>query len=140
MTLSKRRPPIRLILLAMLLIAMATPLVGLFFLRVIENQFVRRTEAELIGQSAALSAVIAERIQLYRLDDAWFGRAPQPVRPAPRRIPMPPRLDLASVRSRRAPPRPPCAAASRLHAPRRVAGRCFARRVGDLGRRTQGRS
>ena len=70
---AKRRPPIRLIIIAMLLIAMATPLVGLFFLRVIENQFVRRTEAELIGQTSTLAAIYAERVREIGVDPAWFG-------------------------------------------------------------------
>ena len=69
----KYRPPIRLILVVMLLIAFATPLVGLFFLRVIENQLVRRTEAELIGQSAALAASYSSEIKRAGVEEVWLG-------------------------------------------------------------------
>lgn len=69
----KYRPPIRLILMVMLLIAFATPLVGLFFLRVIENQLVRRTEAELIGQTAALAASYASEIKRAGVEAVWLG-------------------------------------------------------------------
>lgn len=54
----KYRPTIRVILALMLLIAVATPLAGLFFFRVIENQLIRKTEAELIAQTAVLAAVM----------------------------------------------------------------------------------
>lgn len=103
----KPRPPIRLILAAMLLIAMATPLVGLFFLRVIENQLVRRTEAELIGQTAALAAVFADGIVGAKIDPAWFGREAQGEFHRDLRdrwAPLTPGLDLA--RDPVLPPRP----------------------------------
>lgn len=69
----KRRPPIRLILALMVLIAVATPLVGLFFLRVIENQLIRRTEAELIGQSAVIAAMYAREVEEARISSLFFG-------------------------------------------------------------------
>ncbi len=72
----KYRPPIRLILVVMLLIAFVTPLIGLFFLRVIENQLVRRTEAELISQSAALAAIYSSEIKRAGIEDVWFGSEP----------------------------------------------------------------
>ncbi len=43
----------------MLLIAVLTPMAGLFVFRVFENQLVRRTEGELVAQAAALAAVMA---------------------------------------------------------------------------------
>lgn len=52
----------------MLLIAVATPMVGLFFFRVFENQLIRKTEAELIAQSAALGAVMARDAAILPLE------------------------------------------------------------------------
>ncbi|MEO1611072.1 MAG: HAMP domain-containing sensor histidine kinase [Pseudomonadota bacterium] len=66
-----RRPPIRAVLILMLLIAVMTPMVGLFFFRVFENQLIRKTEAELIAQSAAIAAVYRREAQ--SLPDAAFG-------------------------------------------------------------------
>lgn len=60
----------------MLVIAMATPMAGLFFFRVFENQLIRRTEAELIAQSAALAAMMRERTASLPLD-ALGARAPE---------------------------------------------------------------
>ncbi|WP_340108033.1 HAMP domain-containing sensor histidine kinase [Pikeienuella sp. HZG-20] len=54
----KYRPPIRAIIVLLLLIAVATPMIGLFFFRVFENQLIRKTESELIAQSAALAAAM----------------------------------------------------------------------------------
>ena len=58
----KWRPRIGLVVLAILLTVMALPLVGLFFFRIYENQLVRQTEAELIGQGAALAAIYAREV------------------------------------------------------------------------------
>lgn len=66
-----RRPPIRAVLIVMLLIAVLTPLVGLFFFRVFENQLIRKTEAELIAQSAAIAAIF--RREANGLPVASFG-------------------------------------------------------------------
>ena len=95
----KYRPPIRLILVVMLLIAFATPLVGLFFLRVIENQLVRRTEAELIGQSAALAATYSSEIKRAGIEEVWLGsKAVGMFRDAltDPYIPLVPTIDLAT--------------------------------------------
>lgn len=103
----KYRPPIRLILMVMLLIAFATPLVGLFFLRVIENQLVRRTEAELIGQSAALAASYASEIKRAGVEKVWLGnRAKGVFRDSltDPYLPLPPTIDLAVDKIH--PPRP----------------------------------
>jgi signal transduction histidine kinase len=59
---------LRTILLTVLLFAAAMPLLGGVFLRVYENALVRQTEAELVAQGAALSAVASL---------AWPG-APEP--------------------------------------------------------------
>ena len=69
----KLRPPIRLVLALMIFIAMGTPFVGLFFLRVIENQLVRRTEAELISQSAAIAAIYASEIREAGVSPSLLG-------------------------------------------------------------------
>ena len=64
-----RRPPIRAVLILMLLIAVMTPMVGLFFFRVFENQLIRKTEAELIAQSAAIAAAYGVK--------SWRVEAPE---------------------------------------------------------------
>ena len=103
----KLRPPIRLILVVMLLIAFATPLVGLFFLRVIENQLVRRTEAELISQSAALAAAYSSEIKRAGIEEVWLGpKATGMFRDAltDPYLPLVPTIDLATDQI--LPPRP----------------------------------
>lgn len=103
----RRRPSIRLILGAMIVIALTTPLVGLFFLRVIENQLIRATEGELIGQSAALAAIYAAELKMSGVSPALFGpRAGAEFAPPgeDRFAPLPPSLDLA--RAEILPPRP----------------------------------
>lgn len=103
----KYRPPIRLILMVMLLIAFATPLVGLFFLRVIENQLVRRTEAELIGQSAALAGSYASEIKRAGVEKVWQGKEAIGVfrdSLTDPYLPLPPTIDLAVDKIH--PPRP----------------------------------
>ena len=59
----KWRPRIRFVVLAILLTVMALPLVGLFFFRIYENQLIRQTEAELIGQGAAIAAIYAQALR-----------------------------------------------------------------------------
>lgn len=49
------------------------PLAGLIFLRLFENELIRQTEAELIGQSVVLSAVMAEKVAARRTDDIPLG-------------------------------------------------------------------
>lgn len=93
------RPPIRAVLLLMLLIAVATPMVGLFFFRVFENQLIRKTEAELIAQSAAIAAVYRMEIGELAIPPESFGaEAPEDVQ-AGYRVAFSPfgaSLDLAS--------------------------------------------
>lgn len=52
----KWRPPLSLVVALMLAAVLALPLMGVFFFRIYENQLVRQTEAELIGQAAVLAA------------------------------------------------------------------------------------
>ncbi|MBX7248824.1 MAG: HAMP domain-containing histidine kinase [Caulobacteraceae bacterium] len=69
---------LRTILLAVLLFAAAMPLFGGVFLRVYENALVRQTEAELVAQGAAMSAVAGLE---------WPGAPPPPpTAPPSRRI------------------------------------------------------
>jgi signal transduction histidine kinase len=51
------RPRLSAVVLGILLTVLALPLVGLFFFRLYENTLIRQTEAELIAQGAALSAI-----------------------------------------------------------------------------------
>ena len=72
---SKWRPRIGLVVLAILLTVMALPLVGLFFFRIYENQLVRQTEAELIGQGAAIVAIYAREVRDAALPPEKLGVA-----------------------------------------------------------------
>ncbi|MGH6815470.1 MAG: sensor histidine kinase [Hyphomicrobiaceae bacterium] len=54
----KWRPSVRLILLVLNLAVLALPLAGFAFLRIYENQLVRETEGELIGQAATIGTVL----------------------------------------------------------------------------------
>ena len=67
------RPPIRAVLILMLLIAVMTPMVGMFFFRVFENQLIRKTEAELIAQSAAIAAVYRRETLAAKIPEAALG-------------------------------------------------------------------
>ncbi len=91
----KRRWPrlrLRLILFAVLFFAAAMPGISAIFLRVYENTLVRQTEAELVAQGAALSAMAAV---------TWPGApppAPNPDRAAPGYYaPEPTTLDLRTA-------------------------------------------
>ena len=53
----KWRPRLGAVILVILLTTLALPLTGLFFFRVYENQLIRQTEGELIGQAAVLAAI-----------------------------------------------------------------------------------
>jgi signal transduction histidine kinase len=59
----KWRPSVGLIVSMVMLAALALPLAGLFFFRIYENQLIHQTESELIGQSAALAAVMRREIE-----------------------------------------------------------------------------
>ena len=64
---------LRTILFGVLVFAAAMPAIGAISLRVYENTLVRQTEAELMAQGAALTALAAE---------SWPGARPTPPRPA----------------------------------------------------------
>lgn len=59
----KWRPPLSAVVAGILLTVVALPLVGLFFFRLYENTLIRQTEAELIAQGAALSALYQAAIR-----------------------------------------------------------------------------
>ncbi|RUU20300.1 two-component sensor histidine kinase, partial [Mesorhizobium sp. M7A.T.Ca.TU.009.01.3.2] len=59
----KWRPRLATVVVAILIMVMALPLVGLFFFRLYENQLIRQTEAELIAQGAAIAAIYAQDVR-----------------------------------------------------------------------------
>jgi signal transduction histidine kinase len=108
---------LRTILLLTFVFVAALPGVGAVFLRVYENTLVRQTEAELIAQGAALTAVA---------EASWPGAAPA----APRRLtpadfrPEPPQIDLNAtpiLPERPAPQRSAAPAADAAAAAARIA-------------------
>lgn len=115
------RPRLGTVVLGILLTVLALPLVGLFFFRLYENTLIRQTEAELIAQGAALSAIYAAAIKEARISSDQFGpeisfrrydgKSQRPAGQAPgifvvygRYTPVEPKLDLAVDRV--LPPRP----------------------------------
>jgi len=67
------RPRLGAVVLGILLTVLALPLVGLFFFRLYENTLIRQTEAELIAQGAALSAIYAAEVAAARLPPDQLG-------------------------------------------------------------------
>lgn len=101
MTAQKWRPRLATVVVAILIMVMALPLVGLFFFRLYENQLIRQTEAELIAQGAVLAAIYAQEVRDAGIPAEKLG-ATVPAdsasgRNSPYR-PIEPRLDLASDR------------------------------------------
>ena len=105
MTSDKWRPRLATVVIAILVVVMALPLVGLFFFRLYENQLIRQTEAELIAQGAVLAAIYAQDVREAGIPAEKLG-APMPssgsgtagrsdVAGPPYR-PIEPTLDLAS--------------------------------------------
>ncbi|MEO1293274.1 MAG: ATP-binding protein [Pseudomonadota bacterium] len=91
----KWRPALGLVTFVVIAALIALPLIGLVFFRLYENQLIRETEGELIAQTAAMRAVIADRL----------GYGPQlPDISRPRFEPMEPAIDLSKVTI--LPPRP----------------------------------
>ena len=98
---ARRWPVLRLrtILFSTLLLVAALPGFGAVFLRVYENALVRRTEGELVAQSAALAASAAL---------LWPGQqVAGPARPAGRLTPYDPQSGVDLRASPILPPRPP---------------------------------
>ncbi len=100
MTAHKWRPRLATIVVAILIMVMALPLVGLFFFRLYENQLIRQTEAELIAQGAALAAIHAQEVRAARIAAEKLGAAvpADSDNPDSPYRPIEPRLDLASDR------------------------------------------
>lgn len=98
---SKWRPRLATIVVAILIMVMALPLVGLFFFRLYENQLIRQTEAELIAQGAALAAIYAQEVRDAGIPTEKLGAAVPAASasdPNSPYQPIEPRLDLASDR------------------------------------------
>lgn len=112
MTAHKWRPRLATIVVAILIMVMALPLVGLFFFRLYENQLIRQTEAELIAQGAALAAIYAQEVRDAGISAEKLGAAMPAERDNPDSPyrPIEPSLDLASDSV--LPTRPAAAAAS----------------------------
>jgi len=100
----KWRPRLATVVVAILIVVLALPLVGLFFFRLYENQLIRQTEAELIAQGAVIAAIYAQDVREAGIAPDKLG-APMAVESsdasrsdnpdAPYR-PIEPSLDLAS--------------------------------------------
>ena len=93
------RPRLATIVVAILIVVMALPLVGLFFFRLYENQLIRQTEGELIAQGAVVAAVYADAVRAAGIP---YDRLGAPISEDPSRDnnypyePIEPQLDLAS--------------------------------------------
>ncbi|MCZ8107653.1 MAG: ATP-binding protein [Burkholderiales bacterium] len=132
---TKWRPPLSLIVAAMLCFAVSLPLGGVFFFRIYENQLVRQTEAELIAQSAMLAAAIRADLQSRPPSDIALGppAPPVPATDEPYR-PIAPDLDLTEPLL---PRRPEAEAAARPASPAaRALGERMAPLLGDAQRVT----
>lgn len=88
------------IVIAMIGSALLLPLFGIVFFRLYEQRLIQSTEAELIAQSAALSATMSQLLQQDGTDTLALGvAAPQnPLAPDERWSPTLPALDLSSAR------------------------------------------
>lgn len=96
---SKWRPRLATVVVAILIMVMALPLVGLFFFRLYENQLIRQTEAELIAQGAVLAAIYAQEVRDAGIPVERLGAAMPAAGASDRDYPfnpIEPRLDLAS--------------------------------------------
>jgi len=71
----KWRPPLFLVVAAVLCIMLLVPLAGIAFFRVYENQLIETTESELIAQSAAIAAATAQRLREVGGGDLPLGEA-----------------------------------------------------------------
>ncbi|WFP63814.1 ATP-binding protein [Mesorhizobium sp. WSM4904] len=95
----KWRPRLATVVVAILIVVMALPLVGLFFFRLYENQLIRQTEGELIAQGAVVAAVYADAVRAAGIAPERLGA---PISADPARDnnypyqPIEPQLDLAA--------------------------------------------
>jgi signal transduction histidine kinase len=92
------RPRLATVVVAILIVVMALPLVGLFFFRLYENQLIRQTEGELIAQGAVVAAVYADLVRAAGIPPDKLGAGMPAVRDNTNYPyqPIEPRLDLAS--------------------------------------------
>lgn len=108
----KWRPSLGMITGALIASVLLLPLSGLVFFRLYENQLIRQTEAELIGQVAVFAAAVEAEIAAEPGEVFPIGAQKPPettLDPDGRYAPIAPRLDLAA--SAIAPPRPEARAA-----------------------------
>lgn len=94
----KWRPSVGLIVSLVMATALALPLAGLFFFRIYENQLIHQTESELIGQSAAIAAVMRRDLEARAPANIPLGaEIPTPkTDPAEPYTPIMPTLDLTA--------------------------------------------
>jgi signal transduction histidine kinase len=103
----KWRPSLSLVVFFVLTSVLTLPLFSLYFLKVYQNQLIQQTEAELIAQSAALSAVFHREIETAIPESVALGTRVPPAAPKPSDEPYQPiwpALELASESV--LPPRP----------------------------------
>lgn len=127
----KWRPSLSLVVFIVLTAVLLLPLFSLYFLKVYQNQLIQQTEAELIAQSAALSAVFHREVESGIPQGVALGKKipPQAQKPAGEPYqPIWPKLELANQSV--LPPRP------EAHAPAAPADPAFvalgARMMPDL--------
>ncbi|MCB1493767.1 MAG: two-component sensor histidine kinase, partial [Rhodobiaceae bacterium] len=117
MTKRKWRPTLSMIVAAMIAVALLLPLTGVLFFRLLENQLIRNTEAELIGQSAAIAAAMSAFLEAR--SGAGIPLGPAIERPSlpegERWAPTLPALDLGDAKI--LPERPDAKAATTAVAP-----------------------
>jgi hypothetical protein len=109
----KWRPSLSLVVFLVLTAVLLLPLFSLYFLRVYQNQLIQQTEAELIAQSAALSAAFHREIETTIPQGTALGKTmpPDTQKPAGEPYqPIWPRLEL--VNQSVLPPRPEARAAA----------------------------
>ena len=109
----KWRPSLSLVVFLVLTAVLLLPLFSLYFLRVYQNQLIQQTEAELIAQSAALSAVFHREIVTAVPQGTALGKTipPDTQKSADEPYqPIWPRLELANQSV--LPPRPEARAAT----------------------------
>jgi signal transduction histidine kinase len=109
----KWRPSLSLVVFLVLTAVLLLPLFSLYFLRVYQNQLIQQTEAELIAQSAALSAAFHREIETTIPQGTAMGKTmpPDTQKPAGEPYqPIWPRLEL--VNQSVLPPRPEARAAA----------------------------
>ena len=101
----KWRPSLSLVVFIVLTVVLLLPLFSFYFLKIYQNQLIQQTEAELIAQSAALSAVFRREIETAPAAALGAKVASDPTTPSPGPYqPIWPKLEL--VDQSVLPPRP----------------------------------